>query len=294
MKSNCITFSSMIRMGIGNPNSGYNEDIISTIKKIQDPKGDSYPYISGQAIRRMMRERMRDAGFEISPKAEDTGKNKSPYSTAGDPRKYADDDLFGFMNARNRISRTSPVRVSPAIGLFPYNYERDLGIQNNSDIHQDHRMYETEVSSNWLVYSVLLELDRVGSGKGEIKEANSLSDWEVPPEEKMRRIRGILDACLYLWGGGKQSRLLTNSNPAVIAISLQKVKNPIWMGRLSVTYDNKLEEKALSETLDENQPIFEFADVGVDPSFVVSEKFKKTPKAVMEELSRRISKEIWS
>lgn len=289
MKVNCITFSALIKMDIGNPNSGYNEDIISTIKKIQKPNGDSYPYISGQSIRRMVRERMRDAGFKMSPKIEESGKNKSPFSTTCDPEHYADDDLFGFMNAKESLSRHSPVRVSPAIGLFPYTYDRDLGIQNNYDIKKDHRMYETEVSSNWLVYSVLIELDRVGNGIYEVKSG----DWRVSNMEKTKRLKGVLTSFLYLWGGGKQSRLLTNSSPSAVAVSIQNVKNPIWMGRLAVTCDGVLDEAPLKRTVDENSDIFEYSGIGVDSSMINSSTYTSSPKNVFDKLIEKVNDEIW-
>lgn len=290
MRINCITFSAVIRMDIGNPNSGYNEDIISTIKKIQHPNGDSYPYISGQSIRRMVRERMKDMGFQNSPKSMDSGKGKSPYSTSCDPVKYPDDDLFGYMYAKSdssetssvMVSRTSPVRVSPAIALFPYSYGRDLGLQNNSDIHQNHRMYETEVSSNWLTYSVLVEVDRVGVGKSEIRQGNQTVDWEVPVEERIRRIRGLLNSFFYLWGGGKQSRLLTNESPVAVAISIQSVKNPIWMGRVIIDAWGNLDDDSLQQVLKDNSNIIHYADVGVEKSAIHSKKFSISPKALID------------
>lgn len=289
MKVNCITFSVLIKMDIGNPNSGYNEDIISTIKKIQQPNGDSYPYISGQSIRRMVRERMRDAGFKMSPKIEESGKKKSPFSTTCDPEHYADDDLFGFMNAKEGLSRHSPVRVSPAIGLFPYTYDRDLGIQNNYDIKNDHRMYETEVSSNWLVYSVLIELDRIGKGIYEVKSG----DWNISDMEKTKRLKGLLSSFLYLWGGGKQSRLLTNSSPSAIAVSIQSVKNPIWMGRLAVTSDGILDEAPLKRTTEENRDIFEYSGIGVESSMIKSSTYTSSPKNVFDEVIEKVNDEIW-
>lgn len=292
MKTNCITFSSIVKLNLGNPNSGYNEDIISTIKKIQFPNGDSYPYISGQSIRRMARERLKDFGFESSPRGKSTGKEKSPKITSCDPEKYADDDLFGYMDATNLLSRTSPVRVSPAVALFPYNYERDLGLQNNSDIHQSHSMYETEVSSNWLTYSVLIELDRVGRGESEIKKGNAKSDWEISNEERFKRIEALLNSFLYLWGGGKQSRFMTNEKPLAIVISVQNVKNPIWLGRIHLDNNGNLDDETIINIIKENSSIMVHHDVGIESPEIRSKEFSKTPKAaingVIEEIKGKI------
>ncbi len=288
MEANCITFSAIIKLDIGNPNSGYNEDIISTIKKIQYPNGDTYPYISGQAIRRMVRERLKDFGFEGSPKIESTGKGKSPFSTSCDPEKYADDDLFGYMDAKNGISRTSPVRVSPAVALFPFNFERDLGIQNNSDIKQNHRMYETEISSNILSYSVLIELDRIGHGDAEAKSGSGTHEWNIGPTEKMRRIEALLKSFLYLWGGGKQSRLMTNESPISIAISIQRIKNPILMGRLQVDSNGNLDDSILHRIIKDNSDIMLYSNIGVEASAIHSKDFTMTPKAVIDEMVQKL------
>jgi CRISPR-associated protein Cst2 len=273
-----------MKIEAGNVNSGYNEDIISTIKKIRYPNGDAYPYISGQALRRILRERLKDAGFEMSPKDMKTGTEKSPFSTECDPIKYVDDDLFGFMNAKDRLTRTSAVRISPAVSLFPYKYDRDLGIQNNSDIGKDHRMYETEISSNWFSYSALVEIDRIGNGLNEIKDGKDFKPWSLEPKEKVRRLKGLLGSFLYLWGGGKQSRILTNESPVVIAISLQSVKNPVWMNRLSVDENGNLNDTILERIMDENKDIMKISRIGVDDAVVKSNSFKSSPKKVVAEV----------
>jgi CRISPR-associated protein Cst2 len=62
----------------------------------------SHPYISGQAIRRWWREVLySDFGWQPSPV---TREAKSAY-TEGDPVKYADDDVFGYMAAKKAIKR---------------------------------------------------------------------------------------------------------------------------------------------------------------------------------------------
>ncbi len=58
---------------------------------------NAYPYISGQAVRRWWREVLyADFGWQPSPV---TREAKSAY-TEGDPIRYSDDDLFGYMAAK--------------------------------------------------------------------------------------------------------------------------------------------------------------------------------------------------
>lgn len=64
----------------------------------------SYPYVSGQAWRRWLREVLY-ADFNWAP-SEVTRETKSAY-TKGDPITYEEDDLFGYMVARKRAGKTS-------------------------------------------------------------------------------------------------------------------------------------------------------------------------------------------
>lgn len=88
--------------------------------------GREYPYKSSQAIRRDIREQLAVMGWELSEAAV-AKQAKGASSTMGEPEKYIDDDLFGFMIAdKNTTKRTGPVRVSPLISLEPYRGDLDF------------------------------------------------------------------------------------------------------------------------------------------------------------------------
>ncbi|HZO88724.1 MAG TPA: type I-B CRISPR-associated protein Cas7/Cst2/DevR [Chthonomonadaceae bacterium] len=81
--------------------AGQRLDNAVVVKQIQVGR-NSYPYISGQAIRRWWREVLyADFGWEPSPV---TREAKSAY-TQGDPIRYADDDVFGYMAAKKAPRR---------------------------------------------------------------------------------------------------------------------------------------------------------------------------------------------
>ena len=91
----------------------------------------SYPYISGQAIRRWWRETLyADFGWKPSPV---TREAKSAY-TQGDPITYADDDMFGYMAAKKATKRAK-VKEKSAEDLAETALD-DEGISTKSDVEE--------------------------------------------------------------------------------------------------------------------------------------------------------------
>jgi CRISPR-associated protein Cst2 len=110
-KSKSLSIGMLMKVDVGNVNAGWTEGVVTIIKKVERPDGFFHPYISGQAIRRYIRDTIgdilndtNDTNLLLSPEEPGTEK-KSPIVTAGDPKKYVDDDLFGFMRAIKRDSK---------------------------------------------------------------------------------------------------------------------------------------------------------------------------------------------
>ena len=258
-KVNCVTFTVIVKVN-GNVNGGWGEDIISTIKKIRLPDSTMRAYISGQALRRMSRDQLKSMGYHISSKMPGDVKNeKQPIPTEADPEKNIDDDLYGYMKTGEKKasanSRISPVRVSPAISFFPYNFERDLGLQNNNDISKPNRFYETEISDNFYVYTVLIELDRIG--RDETKQF-------VGNDEKKNRIKAVIKSYQHLWGGGKQSRLLSDMSPKFIIYQSQTIKKPSYLDYILMDEDRNIDVNLLKNGYQNSRDISVNTIVGID------------------------------
>lgn len=137
-------------------NAGRDEEIRAenavAVKFIRTPEG-RYPYVSAQALRYWLRQQLaqRDPSFASPVNREE----KIAYSD-GNPAKYAEDDLFGFMrapgsleaerNARNRgltpldeqkrdgkvqpvpVTRISPFRVGTLVAISPVRITSDWGV----------------------------------------------------------------------------------------------------------------------------------------------------------------------
>jgi len=263
MTAKCLNISYLFKASIGSINGSFTEGNVSTVKKITLPDGTTIPYVSGQSLRHIMRERLQDDGYELSPlfKAEE---EKGVDASAGDPLKYIDDDLFGYMIASKGKSRrrTAPVRVSPAIGIFPYKGDRDLGTKSKEsttgEVEAGGNMFETEIYYNFFRSTVLIELDRVGKFRHfELGKKEKDDDEELSQKDKFKRVNALLKTLGTLWGGGKQSRILTDMSPKFIIGTFQTTKCPIFLEGFDVNEKEELAVEPIIEILKDHESIIE-------------------------------------
>jgi CRISPR-associated protein Cst2 len=164
--------------------------------------------------------------------------------------------------------RTAVVRSSAAIGIFPFRNDRDLGTKSKEEIGGDvsagGNIFETEVYYNYFKVNFLVELDRLGTFMPfELpkEEQNSINNLAI--EEKQKRLILFFKALANIWGGGKQSRLLTDMSPKFLAITFQTAKSPIFLETLTVSENEELNEKAITEVLNGNENIITNKFLGV-------------------------------
>jgi CRISPR-associated protein Cst2 len=190
--------------------------------------------------------------------------------TSGVPNLYLDDDLLGYMIAstgENR-RRTAVVRTSAAIGLFPFRNDRDLGTkskeQTGGDVSAGGNIFETEIYYNYFRVNVLVELDRLGVFQDfELAQDKKGKVEPLTSEEKAKRLNYLMNALSHIWGGGKQSRLLTDMSPKFLAITFQSAKSPIFLETLAVSENEELNTKAVNEVLTGNSQIIKKQFLGV-------------------------------
>jgi CRISPR-associated protein Cst2 len=268
--SKAITMGMIMNVDVGNVNAGWTEGVVTVIKKVECADGSFHPYISGQALRHYIRKTMKDiladqskGEMEMSP--ENAGPDKkSPVLTEGDPRKYIDDDLFGFMRAikedrskkkstsekrvngdkeqpkpSNTRKRTSPLRVSPGYGIFKLNSDRDLGTRSAIEVMKSGgaggSIFETEITNNLFRTALLVELDRVGVWKGyETTNKDDKNGGHLNDPARKARVSVLLESLKYLWGGGRQSRFLVDLTPQFIIYARTSRKVPLFLNSLDV------------------------------------------------------------
>ncbi len=282
----------LFKVSAGNVNASHTEGNVIVAKKVTMPDGSTLPYISGQALRRALRDRIEELGWNLSePHAKIiSGQEVDPPAK---PWEFIDEDLFGYMAATGGKRRTSPVRVSFAVGCFPFRGDRDLGTRSfekfGKAISEGGNMFETEVYNNIFRGAALVELDRVGlfkkmeTGQEELKELSK--------EEKVKRIQTLLEAFRILWGGGRTARMVVDLSPKFLAYARMKAKHPIFLESLLVDEERNLNLDLLKESLERMKDYIEVRFFGLETGFFANEdEIKGTLQADVFSIGQAIDK----
>ncbi len=267
MKPNSITITYLSKVSLASLNGSDKEvDNINPIKKVTLQNGEELPYVSSQAIRRALRDKIEELGCDISPVGESSTSKGAP-KTALNPIKYIDDDLFGYMDAKagedgaagTSNVRTSPVRVESLLALATYKGDLDYATNfMGKKIGLNPNIFETEIHSGVYRGTILIELDRVGVEYKPKEEKNgkvvtrTLEKIElIDNAKKAKRVLAFIDAFQMLWSSGRQSRFLADISPKFIAAVMMKSKNPIFLESVTLSENGQIEmEKLISVITD--------------------------------------------
>ena len=268
---NCLNIAYIFKTSLGSINGSWTEGNVSTVKKITTPNGQQIPYVSGQSLKYQIRKAWKEMGLtELLSDIKQAEKKEGVDFTAGEPHNYIDDDLLGYMIAstgENR-RRTAVVRTSAAIGIFPFRNDRDLGTkskeQTGGDASSGGNIFETEIYYNYFRVNFLIELDRLGVYQDfELAKASKGKVANLAIEQKRERLIYLLNAISNIWGGGKQSRLLTDMSPKFLAVTFQNAKSPIFLETLTVLENEELNTKAVKEVLEGSSSIIQNSFIGI-------------------------------
>ncbi|MCS3920677.1 type I-B CRISPR-associated protein Cas7/Cst2/DevR [Fervidibacter sacchari] len=232
------------RTGLTNLNSGEGGSNLVDIKKFRYG-GQEFPYVSGQAMRFYLKEAIRR---HLKP--EEACVPDEQGETCGRIAECVLCDLFGFMwteraerrgEGRSHV-RTSPVKVSPAIGLQPLDAtmtmdfltRRPRGTIIEAGQEEEARsIVNVELAVNIYKAGICVDVMRVGREEELIDLVGAekarrrfpirsvqLRDY-VDESERVRRIALLLDAIKDFSDYSKQARLLTDFTPDLLLIALQ-------------------------------------------------------------------------
>lgn len=208
-----------------NLNAGEGESNYIDMKKYKKD-GLEYPYVSGQAMRFYLKEAIRrNLGTEEYMCIPD---NKG--ETCGDIKKCMMCDLFGFMKTiknKGATTRVSPVKVSPAIGLLPFDENSNVDFltrrhraSQNGQLEGD--IVNIEMGTNIYKAGLSLDIMRIGCEEEIDEEKRSITIASfVDDIEQKNRTKKVIEATKYISDYSKQARLLTDFSPDIIAVSLQ-------------------------------------------------------------------------
>ncbi len=270
MKIKNVNVAWITRTGLTNLNSGEGGTNYTDVKKYEDG-GIEKPYVSGQAMRFYLKSAIRRNNDKTFCVMDEKG------NTCMDIANCDLCDLFGFMKPDSADIRVSPVKVSPAMGQLPAdgNTTDDLLLRFRPGTSHD--MPTVELGLNIYKCGVSIDCMRVGA-----KEDGKQRGAYVPPfnhlvddNEKLNRIKEVIDAVEFITDASKQSRLMTDFTPDIVIITFQgKYSHRLQKAlRIEITEENGikktiLNKKLLEDTLIEIKPFTVKMFIGIKEDII--------------------------
>ena len=294
----CIEVVWLSQTDLTNLNAGEGEANFIDIKKYKK-NGVEYPYVSGQAMRYYFKEAIRknlDGEYMCVPN--DKGE------TCGNIKDCIGCDLFGFMTTIKKgtvvpgypeghpggaMTRVSPVKVSPAMGLLPFEENAVVDF-----LTRRHRMEKgemkgdivnVEIGVNLYKCGIAIDIARVG-GEEQINEKTRSVEIEyyVDNDTRKKRICKVIEALRYFSDYSKQARLLTDFTPDIILIAFQD----IYSHRLQKAFmlkDSGLDLERLEAVVKDVKEYSSKIIAGILPGVIENEN---EVKAKLEEISVKV------
>jgi CRISPR-associated protein Cst2 len=265
---------------------------VTVMKKITNYKGDEFAYVSGQALRRYMKETLLQLGnkiTEVDEKGQPTFRDEKGKTIDLDKKlkdykeivfkEFVDLDLFGYMFP-NGGRRWSPIKVSPLVSILPYKGEYDYLTRKQKtkeDNKKSGNIVQIEIDTmNFMRGNILINTAHIGN---EVDEYT----YDITPilndDEKNERLNTLLEAIKCFNGGAKQARNLEDISPKFIIIAKQKTGNPFLLNSLDVDIDGNINIENIKEAIEDNQ--VESLTIGIAKGiFANEEEIKSTFKNV--------------
>lgn len=269
-----------------NLNSGEGESNLIDVKKFKK-NGVEYPYVSGQAMRYYIKEAIRrnlsDNEFMCVP--DEKGE------ACGNPKECIACDLFGFMKTvqgKGASTRISPVKVSPAIGLLPFDENSTVDFltrRHRGTEKAEGDIVNVEIGVNIYKVGIAIDVQRVG-GEEVIDDNRCVKiEYFVDENERKNRIAKVLSALRFLSDYSKQARLLTDFTPDFIIIAFQD----IYSHRLqkAIEFNGGLDVERLKTILGDVMEYSPKIFVGMIPKLLENEDEAK--KAIINELGLEVT-----
>lgn len=227
-------------------NMGQGEETTATVKAIRVGM-QQYPYVSAQAFRAWLRHTLETnyKDWQSAPIVVAGKGQKQQAYTEGDPIRYWDDDLFGYMRAVKDGTRTriSPFRTSTLVSVMPVQIVEDFGVmarQEGDPVLHRHEFYSTVLQGLFSLNlreagtfstrdrSGYLNLDESLAGEAEqmgLEYVEALRSYRLPLGERVARVQTLLHALARLEGGARQTLHYTDVSPAFVIAAVTRGGN---------------------------------------------------------------------
>ena len=270
MKNKGLTMTTVFEAESANYGESYNN--ITTLKKLTRGDGNTYSYISRQALRYNIVEQMKcdNTPVEANGKGD---KKVIQFSPDANIDEYPEIDLFGYMKTKEgegAATRNAVVRLSNAISLEEFEGDNDfltnMGLAKRID--SNNSIAQSEIHKSYYSYTVTVDLDKVGID-GEV---------EVSEEEKKRRVKNLLKTIQFLYRDIKGRR--ENLSPLFVIGGIYDIKNPFFENRIKVN-SNKIDTKILKDIVESDEDISKNTQVGyIEGVFANNDEIKNDLKCI--------------
>lgn len=240
MKNKGLTMTVVFESESGNYGEGYGN--ITTLKKLTRADGNTYSYISRQALRYNIVEQME---IDNTP-VEGIGsgdKKVIQFHPDATIQEYPEIDLFGYLKTKKSDkaeTRNAVVRLSNAISLEEYNSDLDFltnaGLAKRIDANNS--IAQSEIHKSYYAYTITIDLEKIGVD-GQIN---------LPEEEKKKRVKELLKTIQFLYRDIKGRR--ENLAPVFVMGGIYNRKNPFFENRVRLN-KSKLNISMLMDNMDE-------------------------------------------
>ena len=253
---NGLTISLIIECGSANYGEGFGN--ISPLKKLSRGSGETYSYISRQALRYNIIQQM---GCNNTPvQASGSGAKKVlQFHSDADIITYPEIDLFGYMKTdagSKANTRNAVVRLSNAIALEAYtgdtDYLTNMGLSAR-DKNTDNSIAQSEIHQSFYSYTIAIDLDRIGIDEVDGKIVS------IKKREKVKRIKDFLDTVMFLYRDIKGRR--ENLSPVFAIGGIYERKTPFFENRLHL-YKGNLNTNIIKQIIDSADFIRNSTEIG--------------------------------
>ena len=253
-------FITLVLKVTGNVNADIGIGTRIPLKKIITWDQQVKPFVSARCIRRCIRERLYEKGFEIDPLHLIGPRGREQLGDIGNPVKYIDDDLFGFLRPQEPpIKRSSPIKVSHLISLTHAEVKVEFAARFPREFLKEFEVaypvpFEIELAE-WLGKLNVIVSDRVGCFSDEelSSEAKKLLEEKYPEQknalptnERKERLGALLE--VLLWEGwvfprAAQGQGIPEFYYGILALTEHFI--PI-SGYVDITEDGQLDQKKIT------------------------------------------------
>ena len=248
-----------------NYDEGYGN--LSILKKFHRTSGKTYTYSSRQSLRySIFNQGCIECGWVPAQVEKRGGESKGVVQIISSIVDSQEADLFGFMQTDCHVTegkkpitctltRVSPVRISPAISLETYDGDMEMLTNKfqSDKISQDPNIANMEQHKSLYVYTLCVDLHRIGSQHDEIQDKimphgeknleasefqnfrESIRNTSINNDKKAQRVTQLLDVVggLYRNIRGRREDL----KPLFIVGGVYDRLNPFFENLVKINYD---------------------------------------------------------